>query len=157
MRRAVFILTVLVLAVPAAAWPSRTAAGDGTLVVDNGRGVVVVNARGGILGRFDSGNLVITNTDPTNTRVPAVFNADRVKDLGNGRTMYTGSDIRFRLIGTQFHARIQAIGIDVSAVGHGTVTLDASGFADFPGHYSINGGPFTLLPAKLTTFTLGQD
>jgi hypothetical protein len=157
MRRILLLTAVLLVALPvAAAWPSGLAPGDGTLVVDNGRGVVTVHARGGIIGRFDSGNLVVENLDQSSTRAPIVFGADRIQDLGNGKIRYSGDDIRFRMIGSLFHVRINAIGIDVSAVGRGNVQLDASGFTDFPGRFSINGGTFQPLPGHLTNYTLGQ-
>ena len=157
MRRILLLTVVLAAALPvAAAWPAQLAPGDGTRVVDNGRGVVFVHAKGGIIGRFDSGNLVMDDLDQTDGRVPTVYGADRIQDLGNGRTRYSGDDIRFRMIGGLFQARINAIGIDVSAVGRGTITLDATGFTDFPGHFSINGGAFQPLPGHLTTYTLGQ-
>ena len=59
MRRFVPLVMILALALPAAAWGLKALPGDGTLVVDNGRGSVVVRARGGILGRFDTGRLIV--------------------------------------------------------------------------------------------------
>jgi hypothetical protein len=154
MRRFIPILLVLLLALPATAWAVRTLPGDGTLVVDNGHGVVVVRARGGIIGRFDSGSVVIEQ--PEGGKIPTVYGAERIRDLGNGRTQWTGEDVRFRVIGGLYRIRIQAVGIDVSAVGRGIAVLDASGFTDFSGRYSLNGGTFQPLPGKPTTFQLGQ-
>jgi hypothetical protein len=154
MRRMLLILLAVSLAVPATALAMRTLPGDGTLVVDNGRGLVVVKARGGIIGRFDSG--VLTVEDPIEGgKGPIVWGAERIRDL-MGRTQYSGDDIRFRLIGGAYRVRIQAVGIDVSAVGRGSVVLDATGFTDFPGRFQINGGPFQPLPGRPTTFPLGQ-
>jgi hypothetical protein len=144
------------LALPAAAWAAASTSGDGTLVVDNGRGSVIVRARGGILGRFDTGNVVISDLDLSDGRVPVVYGADTIRALGAGRTMYSGDDIRFRMIGGMYRVQINAIGIDVSAVGRGTAVLDASGFTDFPGRFSLDGGPFQALPGHSTTYTLGQ-
>jgi hypothetical protein len=154
MRRFVLILLALALVVPATALAVRSLPGDGTLVVDNGRGVVVVRARGGIIGRFDSGSIVFDLSDTPN-RQPVVWGAERIQSLGGDRVRYTGEDIRFRFIGIPYAVRVQAVGIDVSAVGRGMVILDASGFSDFPGRYSLNGSPFASLPNKPTTFQLG--
>src|SRR4029078_5933323 len=61
MRRFFPLVLVMALLLPGAAWAasdssgSSVASGDGTLVVDNGNGSVIVRARGGILGRFDNG------------------------------------------------------------------------------------------------------
>jgi hypothetical protein len=162
MRRFVPLVLVLALALPVAAWAaaaspeSSTSPGDGTLVVDNGRGSVIVRARGGILGRFDTGNVVISDLDVTDGKVPVVYGADTIRVLGSGRMMYSGDDLRFRMIGGLYRVQINAIGIDVSAVGRGIAVLDASGFTDFPGRFSIDGGPFQPLPGHPTTYTLGQ-
>jgi hypothetical protein len=156
MRRLVLLALVVALALPVAAWAAATLPGDGTLVVDNGNGLVTIRAKGGILGRFVTGNMVISDLDMTDGRVPVVYGAESIQQLGGGRTRYSGDDLRFRMIGGLFRVQINAIGIDVSAVGRGVATLDASGFTDFPGRYSINGGPFQPLPGHAVTYTLGQ-
>jgi hypothetical protein len=162
MRRFFPLVLVMALLLPAAAWAataslnSARAPGDGTLVVDNGNGSVVVRARGGILGRFDDGSVIISDLDPTDGRVPVVSGAEQFRFLPGGRTLYSGSDIRFRMIGGLFRVQVNATGIDVSAVGRGSAVLDASGFTDFPGRYSIDGGPFHPVPGHATTYTLGQ-
>ena len=155
MRRFAPILLVLLLALPATAWAMRSLPGDGTLVVDNGRGQVTVRARGGIIGRFDSGRLVVEDTGLGGSG-PIVYGAERIRDLGLHRMLYVGEDVRFRMIGGLYRVTIQAVGMDVSAVGRGTVVLDATGFTDLPGRFSINGGPFQSLPGKPTTYLLGQ-
>jgi len=156
MRRFVPLVLVLVLALPAAAWASSKLPGDGTLVVDNGNGSVMVRARGGILGRFIGGSVVITDLDPNDGKVPVVWNADTRTSQGLGKTLYTGSNLRFRMIGGPFRVQIDAVGIDVSAVGRGVVVLDATGYTDFPGRFSLDGGPFRQLPGHPTTYALGQ-
>jgi hypothetical protein len=156
MRRFVPLVLVLMLALPVAAWASSALPGDGTLVVDNGNGSVMVRARGGILGRFIGGSVVITDLDLTDGKVPWVANADTRTSLGPGRTQYTGSNLRFRMIGGPFRVQIDAVGIDVSAVGRGVVVLDATGYTDFPGRFSLDGGPFRPLPGHPTTYVLGQ-
>jgi hypothetical protein len=155
MRRFIPILLVLLLALPATAWAIRTLPGDGTLVVDNGRGQVTIRARGGIIGRFDSGRLIVEEIS-SGANPPIVYGPERIRDLGVHRTLYVGEDVRFRMIGGLYRITIQAVGMDVSAVGRGTVVLDATGFTDLPGRFSINGGTFQPLPGKPTTFQLGQ-
>ena len=156
MRRLVLLALVVALALPVAAWSASALPGDGTLVVDNGNGSVTVRARGGILGRFDYGNVVITDLDLNDGKVPAVYGAETIQPLGNGRTRYTGDQVRFRMIGGLFRVQITAIGMDVSAVGRGVATLDATGYTDFPGRYSVNGGPFAPLPGHSVSYQLGQ-
>ena len=154
MRRSVLILLALVLALPATAFAIRALPGDGTLVIDNGRGQVTVRARGGIIGRFDSGRLIVDENP--NGNGPIVYGAERIRDLGVHRTLYVGEDVRFRMIGGGYRVMIQAVGMDVSAVGRGIVVLDATGFTDLPGRFSINGGSFQPLPGRPTTYQLGQ-
>jgi hypothetical protein len=156
MRRLVLLALVVALVLPVAAWAAASLPGDGTLVVDNGNGLVTIRARGGILGRFVTGNMVISDLDLSDGKVPVVYGAETIQPLGGGRTRYSGDDLRFRMIGGLFRVQINAIGVDVSAVGRGIATLDASGFTDFPGRYSINGGSFQPLPGHAVTYPLGQ-
>jgi hypothetical protein len=156
MRRFLPILLVLALALPAAAWALKALPGDGSLVVDNARGVVIVRAKGGIIGRFDSGRLIVEDPIEGDGSGPIVYGADRIRELGPKSTLYIGEDVRFRLIGGLYRVQIQAIGVDVSAVGRGTVVLDGSGFTEQPGRFSINGGSFQPMPNAATRYTLGQ-
>jgi hypothetical protein len=156
MRRLVLILLVLGLGVPAGALAVRDLPGDGTLVVDNARGLVVVRARGGIIGRFDSGRLIVNDPIEGDGSGPIVYGADRFRELGPHTTLYIGEDIRFRLIGGSYRVQIQAVGADVSAVGRGTVTLDGSGFAEQPGRFQVNGSGWQPMPDGSTQYTLGS-
>jgi hypothetical protein len=156
MRRFIPLLLVLLLALPATAWAVRTVPGDGTLVVDNGRGQVNIRARGGIIGRFDSGRLIVEDPVEGDGSGPIVYGAERIRDLGQHRMLYVGEDVRFRMIGGLYRVTILAVGMDVSAVGRGTVVLDATGFTDLPGRFAINGGSFQPLPGRPTTYQLGQ-
>jgi hypothetical protein len=156
MRRFVPILLVLLLTLPATAWAVRSLPGDGTLVVDNGRGQVIVKARGGIIGRFDSGRLVVEDPVEGDGSGPIVYGAERIRELSGHRMLYVGEDVRFRMIGGLYRVTIQAVGMDVSAVGRGTVILDATGFTDLPGRFSMNGAPFQPLPGRPTAYPLGQ-
>ncbi len=156
MRRLLPFLLVLGLALPATAWALRTAPGEGTLVVDNGNGSVVVKARGGIIGRFDSGRLIVDDPTDGDGATPFVYGAERIREVSATRTVYIGEDVRFRIIGGPYRVQVVALGIDISAVGRGTATLDAGGFTDRPGRFAIDGGPFQALPGVLTRYALGQ-
>lgn len=150
------MIAVLSLALPAAAGALIAGPGDGSLVVENAQGVVTLNLRGGIIGRFDQGTLEIYNPVANDGPAPVVRGYQQVRDLGPRRKQYSGEgDVRFRLIGGVFRVRITAIGLDVSAVGRGSAVLDGTGFADQPGRFSLNGGPFQQMPGTATRFTLG--
>ena len=155
MRRLVLIVLAIGLGLPAGASAVQEVPGDGTLVVDNARGLVVVRARGGIIGRFDSGRLIAYSPVEGDGSGPIVYGADRIRELGPHTTLYIGEDIRFRLIGGFYRVQIQAVGADVSAVGRGSVTLDGSGFAEQPGRFQINGSGWQPMPDDATRYTLG--
>jgi hypothetical protein len=155
MRKLVLLIVVLLLAAPAVAWGLRGAPGDGSLVVQDGSGVAVVNARGGIIGRFDQGRLLVDRPiDDANGLI--VYGADKVRE-GLTRTLYIGEEVRFRLIGGAYRIRVVAVGMDISAVGRGFAILDdgePEGFSD-AGRYSVNGGPFQAMPSSPTRVSLG--
>ena len=58
--------------------------------------------------------------------------------------------MRFRLIGGSYRVQIQALGMDISAVGRGFGTLDGSGFSEQPGRFQINGSGWQPMPDAAT-------
>jgi hypothetical protein len=156
MRRLVVLIGVLMLALPAGAGALRRGPGDGSLVVENAQGVVILAVRGGIIGRFDQGTIEVFNPVAGDGPEPVVRGYQKIRELGPRRTQYSGEgDVRFRLIGGAYRVRISAIGLDVSAVGKGTAVLDGTGFADQSGRYSLNGDVFKAMPSTATRFILG--
>jgi hypothetical protein len=156
MRRLVVVIGVLALALPAAAGALKSGPGDGTLVVDNANGVVVLAVRGGIIGRFDQGTIEITHPIETDGPDPVVRGYQQKVQLGPKKIQYSGEgDLRFRVIGGFYRVRITAIAMDISVVGKGYVVLDGTGFADQSGRFSLNDGPFQAMPHTATRFTLG--
>lgn len=156
MRRLLVIIGVLAFAAPGVAGAFVRGPGDGTLVVENAQGEVTLTVRGGIIGRFDEGTLEVTDPVPGDGAGPVVRGYQQKHELGPKRAQYSSQgEVRFRLIGGLYRVKISGIGIDISAVGRGTVILDASGFGDQPGRFSINGGPFQPMPDSATKYTLG--
>lgn len=156
MRRLLLVIGVVALALPAAAGALMGGPGDGTLVVDNANGVVNLFVRGGIIGRFDQGTIVVTDPIEGDGPAPVVRGCDQKVKLGPKRTECSGQgEVRFRLIGGLYRVHIESIGIDLSVVGKGGGLLDGSGFADQSGRYSLNGGPYQAMPHVPTRFTLG--
>jgi hypothetical protein len=157
MRRFVVLIGILMLALPAGAGALKGGPGDGTLVVEHAQGVITLAVRGGIIGRFDQGTLVVVDSSPGTGAAPIVRGYQQKTAVGPKRMEYSGEgDIRFRLIGGFYRVRISAIGIDLSVVGRGTTTLDSSGFSDDPGRFSINAAPFQSMPDGPARFTIGQ-
>jgi hypothetical protein len=158
MRRLVLILLVLGLTVPAAALAVKDLPGDGSLAVDNARGVIVLNVRGGIIGRMDSGTLEITDPVAGDGLPPVVKGYQSKFQFGPRHWEYDGDgDIRFRLIGGFYRVTIAGTGIDLSVVGRGSVVLDGSGFAgEQPGRFSLNGGRYLPMPDESMRYVLNQ-
>jgi len=158
MRRLAVLLCALGLAVPATALAIELLPGDGTLVVDNAQGVIVLNVRGGVIGRLDQGTIEITDPIVGDGLAPKVYGyQQRIQLPGVRRFQYSGqSDMRFRLIGGLYRIRIAGQGIDLSVVGKGSVLLDGSGFSEQQGRFQLNGGSFQAMPDEATRYSLAQ-
>jgi hypothetical protein len=147
------LLALVVLVASSQAKPA--AQDDGCLVVEKGRGIVSFNAKGFLLGRFDTGQVDIEDPLPADGSV-RVFNFDKKRVLTDTKTRYIGERVRFRASG-QLKVRIEALGMELSFAGKGTATVNSDGFFD-PGQYSTDAQsfcesrfqPMPVLPRKLT-------
>lgn len=145
MRRLLVTLAVLALSAPLAATASRTDPGDGTLSVKDGRGVFAVAVKGGIIGSFARGSVVITDPIPSDGTGPIVSGDDWQIDRSDTTTVYGGTKVRFRVIGGRFRVRVQGTGVNLSVVGKGQVVIHGRGTGD-DGMYSVNGGAPAAVP-----------
>jgi hypothetical protein len=163
-RLAIFCLPLIALVAPAAALAfgdAKTA--DGTLVVQNAsapRSVIVVTlvVDGTALGHVSTGSpdqldkvviqdfnvpsgdigASITNNAPALTRT----------SLSDNKTSFVGSDFRFRAANGTYKIWIYGTGVNVFAVGRGTVVLQGQSDPSVPdGKYSRDGGDWRSLPA----------
>jgi hypothetical protein len=158
---------VAVLGIAASlAWPSASLADsgtDGTLVIRNGigtPGVPVMNLRidGAVVGEIDGGRVVIDDPDASDGPAATVAGATRSRDISGTATVYTGSHMRFRAIGGLFRIRVYGYGVNINAVGLGTMKMTGAPGVLADGQYSINGAPFQSLPDLGRAFTLsGQS
>ncbi len=161
MRRLSVILGLFsVLAVPAAALAATAAPGDGSLVVKNGTAplntpVVVLQITGSVIGYVqNSGKIVIDagpNADPT--AEPLVTGAGLPSDSVRSDTaqVWKGINFKFRAVGGTYTVLVYGSGVNLVAVGSGTVKL--AGSPDTPigdGRYSLNGDDFVSLPGTQT-------
>jgi hypothetical protein len=162
MRLLLVPLSLLALIVPVAS-AGDLQRGDGTLSIRDGRGTIVVQARGAVIGqvaRFErNGKLVIEDLDETDSSDPRVVGADWSRLRDDGTPVYGGKAIRFRLIGGRFVLRVtNAVGLQLSVVGRGSVTLDGAGSLTtgigYDGVFSLNGEPAESLPDEAETFPL---
>jgi hypothetical protein len=137
MRKTFLLLVLLALGLPVIGL-AGTSTGDGTLSVEDGRGKVTLQARGGVIGRLDRGTVTIYDLPPEDANIPAVFGDDQpVALVGENGIKYTGSGMRFRVIGGRYRILIQGRGIDLSAVGKGFGTI--RGDIGQLGVYSLDG------------------
>jgi hypothetical protein len=165
MRKALVFLVLLALAAPVAALSAGLAAGagDGTLSVEDGRGTVTLQARGGVIGRLERGTITIFDLTPEDAFDPVVFGDDQpVAFVGDTGIRYRGVGIRYRLIGGSFRIVINGRGIDLSAVGKGNGTIRGETIS--PGLYSLDGAdcrndPDSCepLPEVAKSFRLGRE
>ena len=153
MRRLALICLLAGLTLPAAA---AAAPGDGTLAVRNASGdagqlCVALTINGAAIGQVDRGRVTVL---PGIGPEPDVTGADKQIDRADGSTVYVGSNIRFRAVGS-LRVRISGNGIDINAVGQGSVRLVGAGSLTNSGKFSLNGGAWTALPNSGATFTIG--
>ena len=137
MRKTFLLLVLLALGLPLGGLAGVSSA-DGTLSVEDGSGKVTLQAKGGIIGRLERGTIIVYDLTPVDASDPYVFGADLplalVGDIG---IKYSGSDLRFRIIGGRYRIVIQGRGIDVSAVGKGFGSI--RGDIGQLGVYSLDG------------------
>jgi hypothetical protein len=137
MRKTFLLLALLALGLPVAGMASQST-GEGTLSVEDGRGKVTIQARGGVIGRLDRGTVTIFDLTPEDAYEPLVFGDDQpVALVGETGIKYTGSAMRFRFIGGRYRILIQGRGIDLSVVGKGFGSI--KGDPGQTGVYSLEG------------------
>jgi hypothetical protein len=153
MRRFFAITTLFAtLVLAAAAAGARQSPGDGTLALKNASGVFVIQGKGAAIGQLDRGSVRILDPNPNDGPPAIVSGWEHTRDLTDKSSMWSGTDVNFRMIGGTFKIQISGKGIDLSFVGRGQVTLTGLGSSD-DGRYSLDGGdtykPIPLLPASL--------
>lgn len=160
MRKLLVPCLLLALAIPAAAYtrtPPLPPGGNGTLSINQGRGVLQLNARGSMTGRLN-GRLTITDPKPYDSKRPVVYGAKKTIYRSEKTTVFQGKALRFKLIGALYQVRIEGKAIFVSAIGRGKGTLDGAGDVTanifFDGVWSLNDEQYKSLPDDPTPFEL---
>jgi hypothetical protein len=156
MRRLCLILLCGLVAVPAALAAVGTT-GDGVLELSKVNGTVVVNgSRGTLWGQIDRGRVVVTDPFSGDGRVLVSGYENHWPGAIEGTTVYSGTDVRFRVTGGKYKLVIKGAGIDFTAIGVGSAQLSGDVLADDPGNYVLDSGkwiPVPFFPAsRLITF-----
>ena len=152
MRILLALLASALLGLPALAWGASSAADDGTLSVKNGDGVIFVSARGTIIGACDQCRVSIVDPSPDDGAPPVISGEERHIDVSDTHDIYSGSDVRFRIVGGIFKLKVSGTGIDLGVVAKGWGRIQA--YDSNTGTFSVNGAPRRLLPDDREVFTL---
>jgi hypothetical protein len=165
MRSLTFLACTFVVAAALAATAGAAGTVNGTLSVAEGRGVVVVDVRGSVIGRLGNGTLRVVDLTPRDRFGEIVRGRDVVEEtLGPRTALYSGQGIRFRMLGGAYRVTLRGRGIDLAVVGRGVVSLDGEPRAldEATGLYSVTGidcgiEPLlcTALPDEPARFTIG--
>jgi hypothetical protein len=153
-----FLALIGVLAVPflsGAALATTSGATDGALAVKNADGRLIFNGRGGVIGHIGKGQVTIKDPNPNDGTGPIVNGADSTQSLGERTTRYSGTNMRFRIIGGAFTVTAYGTDLDVSVIGRGLVTLDGTSTTD--GTYALNGDTSQPFPTIKFTFPLASS
>lgn len=152
MRRLIFLAVLVVLLAPVASSARPGPNAPGSLSVRNGRGEIVLQVKGAVIGRMAAGKLTLTDNDPYDEQEPDVRGQmrPRPRPISDATTIYQGQQIRFRVIEGSYRLRIEGVGINLSAVGRGWVTLEGDDRFENTGFYSLNGEPYAPIPYERT-------
>lgn len=121
----------------------------GELSVEGGRGTVVLDIRGSVLGRLAAGTVRVIDLTPRDRFEPLVTGRRLTQDqVGLRAVVYRGQGLRFRMLGGRYRIVARGSGISISAVGRGAVTLVANRLepGDDAGVYSVDGSDCGLEP-----------
>jgi hypothetical protein len=154
MRRLLVLAVAAALAVPALAWAATRALDDGTLSVKNGDGVVFVSVRGTLIGTCDNCRVSIVDPSPDDGAPAVVTGNEDHKEISDTRDIYSGKDVRFRMVGGFFKIKVSGYGIDLGVVAKGWGRIQA--YDSNTGTYSVNGDARRLLPADREVFVLSS-
>jgi hypothetical protein len=149
MRRIALLLLALALVLPAAAVAGRAAQGDGSLVVANADGTFTVQVKGVIFGHFDRGKMTVLDYKADNPNVLATVSGAKMDFKGaKANVVYSGKDVRFLFPSGSFTLRFEGAGIDLSAVGKGTLAVSGkTSPTGEDGMVAVNGAKPTPLPS----------
>ena len=156
MKRVLPLAALVALLLPSVGTANSRNAGDGTLSVVDGRGKFTINARGGVIGSFARGKVIITDPIDSDGTGPIVSGDDWHREKSDTTDIYGGTRVRFRLIGGTFKIQVIGRGVNLSVVGRGLVTLNGEGTLD-DGTYSLNGADYLPIFADPFTFALNAS
>jgi hypothetical protein len=154
----VLVCSLTALAAVSVAWAAEPT--GGTLSVERGRGTVMIDLKGAVVGRISGGTLRVTDHTPFDRFTPVVSGRKLTEtQLGPRTVLYRGQGLRFRMVGGGYRMVARGWGITVSAVGRGTVVLDAEQrfVGDDTGVYSLDGTDCSVEPLSCTPLPIEAE
>jgi hypothetical protein len=162
MRRLCLTLLCGLVAVPAALAAAH-ATGDGVLELKAATGTIVLTgSRGTVWGQMDRGKLVVTDPAVGDGAIYVSGAENVTPGRAEGVTIYAGRDIHFRVTGGRYRlvfrgasSDLSAVGVDLTAVGVGSVQLTGDAFVGDTGKYAIDSGKWNTVPVWPVTKQFG--
>jgi hypothetical protein len=155
MRRKLLLVMLLTACLGVSAAFAGDAPGDGTLSVKRGRGTITLKFTGTVIGRIN-GAMRVHDFRLSDGTIPQLVGCrNKVRRLLLGWYVCRGRNVSFRILDGKYRVDLTGVGIFLSAVGHGSVTIDGigdEGASD--GVMSLNDGPYQSLPDESKTFPL---
>lgn len=137
-------LAAAIFAVPAAL--AGDTPGDGTLSVKRGKGKITLNFKGTVIGRIN-GRIQVQDFKPFDDTEPQLLGCKpKVRHPLFGVSLCRGN-VSFRILDGRYKVTLQGVGIFLSAVGYGSLTVDGIGDLGVnDGVMSLNDEPYESLP-----------
>src|SRR5579884_319047 len=154
MRRLCVILLASLVVAPCAL-AARSATGDGVLELKDVYGKVSFGkdgqpVRGLLWGQMDKGKLVVVDPLPNDGQVLVSGYEKRspplLTDSGATITVYSGTNLHFRVTGSKYRLVFDGSGIDLTAIGVGVAYVSGDATADDPGYYALDSGNWVPMP-----------
>src|SRR5262245_63734294 len=102
-----FAVLAVALVLPAGVAARPTGANDGTLSVKDARGVFTIQGRGGVIGSFAKGSVLINDPVDGDGTGPIVAGDEWSKERSETATSWGGTKVRFRIIGGTFRVVVR--------------------------------------------------
>jgi hypothetical protein len=151
MRLAALILLAFGLSASTAA--GFAGGGGSSLLIEDGRGLVVVKGKGVLIGHIDKGSLEITDLTPNDQWSPFVNGVPRGKVVW---IRANKASINFRVPGGRYRIVARGEGISISARGTGQSTIDPEPDAvGEAGRYAVGDDALQELPPDQLRLSFG--
>jgi hypothetical protein len=155
MGRKLFLVMLLTGLLGVSVTFAGNAPGDGTLSVKRGRGSISIKFTGTVIGRIN-GWIRVRDFRLADDTVPQLVGCrTKVRHPLVGIYYCRGRNVSFRILDGKYSVNMKGVGIFLSAVGRGSVTLDGIGDTGVnDGVMSFNDEPYQSLPDFPQTYPL---